>query len=62
MRPGNAYDAGGQPLLDTQPRFGIYRDALPGSCQAINFLDIAFSTTNPAGDATWAGIRMPTTP
>jgi hypothetical protein len=49
-------DAAGSPVVDTQPRFGIYRDALPAS-QAIDFADIAFWQRNPAGDPAWAGIN-----
>ena len=48
-------DAGGKPVVDTQPRFGLYRDALPET-QAIDFDDIAFWQHNPAGDPAWAGI------
>jgi hypothetical protein len=46
----------GEPIVDTQPRFGIYRDALPGTPQAIEFADIAFWETAPAGDPAWAGM------
>jgi hypothetical protein len=55
-------DASGEPLVDTQPRFGIYRDALPDTPQAIDFADIAFWTANPAGDAAWAGIPLSAAP
>jgi len=48
-------DAAGKPVVDTQPRFGLYRDALPET-QAIDFDDIAFWQHNPAGDPAWAGI------
>jgi hypothetical protein len=49
-------DAAGEPVVDTQPRFGIYRDALPGASQAIEFADIAFRETAPDDDPAWAGI------
>lgn len=46
----------GEPVIDTQPRFGIYRDALPGRQQTILFDEIAFWSEQPKGDAGWAGI------
>jgi hypothetical protein len=49
-------DAAGKPVVDTQPRFGLYRDAL-ALTQAIDFADIAFWQQNPAGDPAWAGIK-----
>lgn len=48
-------DKSGKPVVDTQPRFGLYRDALPES-QVIDIADIAFWRQSPAGDPTWAGI------
>jgi hypothetical protein len=50
-------DAAGRPVVDTQPRFGIYRDALPELAQSIEFADIAFWTSDPSGDPAWAAIR-----
>lgn len=46
----------GRPVIDAQPRFGIYRDALPDWSQTILFDDIAFWTTAPDGAAGWTGI------
>lgn len=46
----------GKPFIDTQPRFGIYRDALPDVSQTILFDDIAFWTQDPAGHPGWDGI------
>jgi hypothetical protein len=46
----------GRPFIDTQPRFGIYRDALPDITQTILFDDIAFWMQDPAGDPAWDGI------
>lgn len=46
----------GKPVIDTQPRFGIYRDALPGTAQTILFDDILFWNESPAGHPAWAGI------
>jgi hypothetical protein len=46
-------DDAGRPVIDTQPRFGIYRDALPDLVQAIDFSDIVFWTTDPADDPRW---------
>ena len=43
----------GKPFIDTQPRFGIYRDALPDVSQTILFDDIAFWTQDPAGHPAW---------
>ena len=54
-------NAAGQPVVDTQPRFGIYRDAL-GASQAIDFADIAFWKQSPAGDPAWAGIALAPAP
>jgi hypothetical protein len=50
-------DVEGRPIVDTQPRFGIYRDALPDVTQAIDFADIAFWSTDPTGDSAWRGIE-----
>ncbi|MFJ6325171.1 MULTISPECIES: heparin lyase I family protein [unclassified Rhizobium] len=47
-------DQNGRPFIDTQPRFGIYRDALPDVVQSIDFADIQFWPTDPSGDPTWA--------
>lgn len=46
----------GKPFIDTQPRFGIYRDALPGVSQTILFDDIAFWSQDPAGHPAWSGV------
>jgi hypothetical protein len=54
-------DGTGKPVVNTQPRFGIYRDALPQS-QAIDFADIAFWQQSPAGDPAWAGIALTPAP
>jgi len=56
-----ARDAAGKPVVDTQPRFGIYRDAIPAT-QAIDVSDIAFWQKNPAGDPAWAGIPLSAAP
>jgi hypothetical protein len=44
----------GAPVIDTRPRFSIYRDALPET--AILFDGIPFRNENQAGYPTWAGI------
>jgi Polysaccharide lyase len=54
-------DAGGHPIVDTQPRFGIYRDAL-SETQAINLADIAFWQKSPDDDPAWAGIPLRSAP
>jgi len=54
-------DARGKPVVDTQPRFGLYRDAHTGS-QAIDFADIAFWQQNPAGDPAWSRIALEPAP
>ncbi len=46
-------DASGRPVIDAQPRFGIYRDALPGNVQSIEFAGIRFWSTDPSGDPAW---------
>lgn len=46
----------GQPVIDTQPRFGIYRDALPDREQTILFDDIAFWGDQPKDEAGWTGL------
>ncbi|MBI1777508.1 MAG: heparin lyase I family protein [Proteobacteria bacterium] len=51
-------DAGGRPIVDTQPRFGIYRDALGDVVQSIEFADIAFWSSSPSGHPAWHGIRL----
>ena len=40
-------DKDGRPMIDAQPRFGIYRDALPGTVQAIEFADLTFWQADP---------------
>ena len=55
-------DAAGRPVVDTQPRFGIYRDALPDLTQAIDFDDIAFWSADPSGEPEWQGIELPQLP
>ncbi|HXP77867.1 MAG TPA: heparin lyase I family protein [Stellaceae bacterium] len=55
-------DANGNPVVDTQPRFGIYRDALPETLQAIDFADIAFWQKAPADDPAWAGLGLKSAP
>ncbi|MFK0164143.1 heparin lyase I family protein [Rhizobium sp. NPDC090279] len=47
-------DQDGHPFIDTQPRFGIYRDSLPGIVQSIDFADIKFWSTDPSGDSSWS--------
>lgn len=49
-------DAEGKPFVDTQPRFGIYRDVLPGAVQAIDFADLRFWDADPTGDPRWASV------
>lgn len=46
----------GRPFIDGQPRFGIYRDALPDFSQTILFDDIMFWTESPGGHPAWAEI------
>lgn len=48
----------GRSIIDTQPRFGIYRDALPDLTQTIEFDEIAFWDEKPAGHPAWAGIEL----
>ncbi|WP_159650522.1 MULTISPECIES: heparin lyase I family protein [unclassified Bosea (in: a-proteobacteria)] len=48
----------GKPFIDTQPRFGIYRDALPEVSQTILFDDIAFWAQDPAGHPAWDGVAV----
>jgi hypothetical protein len=55
-------DATGRPIVDTQPRFGIYRDALSATAQAIEFADIAFWRKDPAMDPAWAGPGLASAP
>jgi len=43
----------GTPFIDAQPRFGIYRDALPGQVQAIELAELLFWDADPAGDRRW---------
>lgn len=54
--PTYGFRRGGQPVIDTQPRFGIYRDALPDRAQTILFDDIAFWEHEPRSEAGWAGL------
>lgn len=42
-----AHDAKGHPVIDAQPRFGLYRDALANTVQSIAFRDITFWTSPP---------------
>jgi len=49
-------DAAGRPVIDAQPRFGIYRDALPGVVQSIDFADIVFWSSDPSGESGWANL------
>ena len=49
-------DAEGKPFVDTQPRFGIYRDVLPGAVQAIDFADLRFWDADPSTDPRWASV------
>lgn len=46
-------DKDGQPMIDAQPRFGIYRDALPGTAQAIEFANLVFWQADPATHPLW---------
>lgn len=46
----------GRPVIDTQPRFGLYRDALPDIAQTILFDDIAFWTEDPGDHPVWQGL------
>jgi hypothetical protein len=48
-----------RPIADTQPRFGIYRDALKGVNQSIEFADIHFWSADPASSPLWAGLGKP---
>lgn len=52
-------DDSGHPFIDVQPRFGIYRDALPGNVQSIDFTGIRFWSANPAGDPSWSENPLP---
>ncbi|OCJ07436.1 hypothetical protein A6U86_10330 [Rhizobium sp. AC27/96] len=47
-------DQDGHPFIDTQPRFGIYRDTLPDVTQSIDFADIQFWSTDPSSDPAWS--------
>jgi hypothetical protein len=49
-------DKAGKPVIDTQPRFGVYRDARVADPQAIDFADIAFWSSEP-GDPEWAALK-----
>jgi hypothetical protein len=51
----------GKPIATAQPRFGIYRDALIGDPQAIDFADIAFWSSEPA-DPEWAALKPAASP
>jgi hypothetical protein len=46
-------DAAGRPVINVQPRFGIYRDALPDNVQSIEFAGITFWHSDPSGDPAW---------
>lgn len=48
----------GRPFIDVQPRFGIYRDALPDTIQSIDFADIKFWSSDPSGDPSWSGATV----
>ena len=52
-------DDSGRPFIDVQPRFGIYRDALPDNVQSIDFTGIRFWSANPAGDPSWSENPLP---
>ncbi len=47
-------DKEGRPFIDTQPRFDIYRDALPSTVQAVEFANLVFWHADPAGQLAWA--------
>lgn len=49
-------DDQGRPVIDAQPRFGIYRDAIPGE-QTIEFQDLAFWETEPKGHPAWVTLK-----
>lgn len=49
-------DKAGRPFINAQPRFGIYRDALPDNIQSIEFADIAFWHSDPSGDPAWSSV------
>lgn len=51
---GGRRDKEGRPLIDAQPRFGIYRDALPSTVQAIEFADLVFWHADPSSQLAWA--------
>lgn len=53
--------ADGKPTIDTQPRFGIYRDTLD-AVQAIDFADIAFWHAEPVGHPAWSVIGRTASP
>ena len=55
-------DADGKPEIDAQPRFGLYRDALPDAVQVIDFADISFWDADPASHPAWAGIGLKQAP
>jgi hypothetical protein len=48
----------GHPFIDTQPRFGIYRDALADLVQTIEFDDVAFWDIKPTGHPAWRDIDL----
>ncbi|WP_137930722.1 heparin lyase I family protein [Mesorhizobium comanense] len=54
-----ARDGAGHPFIDTQPRFGIYRDALSDITQTIGFSDISFWSSAPTRDPAWSSIALP---
>ena len=47
-------DRDGQPFIDVQPHFGIYRDALPDILQSIDFADIQFWSSDPSTEPAWS--------
>ncbi|NTG20659.1 hypothetical protein G6L00_09465 [Agrobacterium rhizogenes] len=54
-----ARDSTGHPFVNAQPRFGIYRDALPDMIQTIEFSDISFWSSPPTHDPAWSSITLP---
>jgi hypothetical protein len=52
-------DNAGQPVINAQPRFGIYRDALSTITQSIDFSDITFWSSDPSHDPAWASTILP---
>lgn len=52
-------DADGRPLIEAQPRVGIYRDALSQVAQSIDISDFVLWDARPADHPVWAGIDLP---